>query len=435
MGTQPAEDSRRDRHPWDRRRFGQLLVGGAVLAAGGVLGRRALAGDAATPGDPDGTGPVTLATGKDTAGYLRGVLDGWNAAHPAEPAELVELPAAADEVHAQLGGGNGRFDVLNLDVVWTAEFAARGWITPLEEAQFPLGGFLPPVLSSARFAGRLYAVPYVTNAAMLYYRSDILDAAGERPPSTWAELARLSGAVAPANGMAGYAGQLSPYEGLTVNVLEAVRSAGGDVLDADGTPVVDSRQAQAGLEFLAGGLRGGWIPQEALRYQEEESREAFQSGRLLFLRNWPYVYPQAASGGSAVAGRFGVVPLPGPHGPGSGVLGGSALAVSRFSRRQRTARALIAYLSGRDVQRQVLVRGGLPPVWADLYEDPELLERFPYLPVLRDAVLAAGSRPGIPQYQQLSLALSATSYEVLLGRRTAADGLAALAGDLRDIVR
>ncbi|QMU77901.1 ABC transporter substrate-binding protein [Streptacidiphilus sp. PB12-B1b] len=428
------------RASWPSRRLvgRAALAGGALLALGAVPAWVALGGRHGPVGDPDGTGPVTLATGKDTTGYLEGVLQDWNAANPHQPVTLVQLPEAADEVYAQmvdeLQQGGGRFDVLNQDVVWTAEFAARGWIAALPESDFDLTAFLPPVLGAARYGGHLYAVPYVTNAAMLYYRSDVLAAAGQRPPATWAELERQAATLAPARGMAGYAGQLWPYEGLTVNALEAIRSAGGDILDARGRIVVDSAGTRTGLEFLAGGLRAGWIPQAALGYQEEESREAFQSGKLLFLRNWPYVYPEAEAPGSPVAGRFGVVPLPGPHGPGAHVLGGSCLAVARGSARQRTARELIRYLTSAPVQARVLTQGGLPPVVADLYQDPELVARFPFLPVLRRAVLAAGSRPEIPQYQQLSLVFSEAVYEVLRGHRTPAAGLARLAADLREVM-
>ncbi|MFJ9610805.1 ABC transporter substrate-binding protein [Kitasatospora sp. NPDC101176] len=422
-----------------RRRVVRALVGGAaVLAAGGASAWYGLAGGAQAAGDPEGVGPVTLATGRDTTRYLRGLLADWNAEHPDQPAELVELPEAADEVHAQLAGelsaGGNRFDVLNLDVVWTAEFAAERWTVPLDESDFALDSFLPPVVRTGRYDGRLYAVPFVANAALLYYRSDVLAAAGEQPPTTWAELARQARTLAPAHGLSGYAGQLSPYEGLAVNALEAIRSAGGDLLAGDGTVVVDSPQAMAGLEFLAGGVRDGWIPPEVLGYQEEESRAAFGRGGLLFLRNWPYVYHAVGAAGSPVEGRFGVVPLPGPNGPGSGVLGGSGLAVSRFSRRQRTARALIGFLTSRRAQYRVLTDGGLPPVWADLYADPDLTARFPYLPVLRTAILAAGARPGVPQYQQLSLAFSETAFEVVSGRRTAGAALPRLAADLRSIV-
>ncbi|MFD4561935.1 ABC transporter substrate-binding protein [Streptomyces sp. NPDC058469] len=425
--------------PLGRRAVGRTLLGGAAAVALGTGGvALALERGRRTAGDPEGVGPVTLATGKDTTGYLQDVLDDWNADHPGQHATLVQLSAAADEVHAQLvqelQGDEGRFDVMNLDVVWTAEFADRGWVAQLSPDDFDLDTFLPSVPAVGRTEGRLYAVPYVTNAAMLYYRSDVLAAAGELPPRTWAELERLASTVAPAHGLDGYAGQFWPYEGLTVNALEAVRSAGGDLLADRYNVVANSPGTRAGLEFLVRGLRRGWIPQATLGYQEEESREAFQSGRLLFLRNWPYVYREANAPGSPVAGRFGVVPLPGPHGPGRHVLGGSCLAVAAASRNQRTARALIRYLTSRRIQRRVLTEGGLPPVRADLYQDPQLVTQYPFLPVLRRAVTAAGSRPSIPQYQQLSLVFSEAVYEMLRGRRDVAQGVARLAMDLRELL-
>nr|WP_246193366.1 ABC transporter substrate-binding protein [Kitasatospora atroaurantiaca] len=404
-----------------------------MLLAGGC----SLPGDAGD-GDASGTGPVTLVTGRDRAGYLQGLLDTWNAAHPQERATLVELPDAADEVRAQLAEGlsrgSDRFDVVNLDVVWTAEFAQRGWIAPLDEAQLPADRLLPAAVGTGRWDGRLYAVPFTTNVGLLYYRSDVLEQEGERPPQTWADLERLARTVAPRHGLEGYAGQLLPYEGLTVNVAEAVASAGGRFLDGNGQVAVDGPQARAGLDFLAGGLRDGWIPREALGFREEESREAFQDGRLLFLRSWPYVYPQAAGPGSKVAGKFGVVPLPGPQGAGAAVLGGSDLAVGSASRHQRTARELIRYLTGREVQRRVLTEGGLPPVWTDLYTDPELVGRYPYLPVLRRGLETAVQRPSVPGYQQLSLAIGAASYDALLGRTTADAAVSRMAADLKEIV-
>jgi multiple sugar transport system substrate-binding protein len=428
---------------FDRRRFGRLAVGGGLLAAGaaGALSWRALAGDRDAVGDVDGIGPVTLATERDPTGYLAAVIDRWNAANPAEPAQLVDLPDGSDDAYAQLtdelGAGSGHFDVLNMDLVWTAEFAARGWIAALDETRFPTGDLLPAVVRAARWSGRLHAVPYVANAPLLFYRTDVLRAAGEGVPRSWAELSRLAARLAPEHRMAGYAGQFFPYEGLTVNALEAIRSAGGRLLEQSGgrtRVVVDSPAARTGLEFLAGGLKDGWIPKEALGYQEQDSADAFTGGRLLFLRNWPNVYQQAAAKDSAVAGKFGVARLPGPHGPGAGVLGGSCLAVNRRSARQRTARRLIAHLTGEAVQRLVLTEGGLPPVRTALYRDPALIARHPYLPVLHDALRAAVTRPGIAGYQQLSLAFCETCYDVLRGGESAAGGLARLSGELREIV-
>lgn len=298
---------------WTRAAGRGLLVLVVLLTGHASAGARA--------GEPpaDGRGPVTLATAGDLTGYLGPLLEGWNRTHPGERVTLVELPDSADETRAQmttdLRSGRSRFDVLNIDVNWTTEFAAAGWIRPLSRDRFPLKSFLPPVVGTATYAGRLYAVPYVTNAGLLLYRKDVLAKEGLPPPRTWAELERDARTVAPRYGLDGYAGQLLPYEGLTVNAAEAVYSAGGSILGDEGERVtVDSSAARQGIDFLVRGVREGWIPKRALTYKEEESRQAFQDGGLLFLRNWPYAFVAASAPDSPVAGKVGAVPLPGPDG-------------------------------------------------------------------------------------------------------------------------
>ncbi|SER64207.1 ABC transporter substrate-binding protein [Streptomyces qinglanensis] len=426
-----------------RRAAGRGLLA-AVLVLAGYTGAGARAGDPAVGASGSGSaadrGPLTLVTGGDLTGYLRGVLDDWNREHPAEKVTLVELPEGADEVRAQMAtslrSGSDRYDVLNIDVAWTSEFAAAGWIAPLDSDRFPLERFLPPVVDTATFGGRLHALPYVTNAGLLYYRKDILEREGEAPPRTWAELERLAKTVAPKYGLDGYAGQFLPYEGLTVNAVEAVRSAGGSFLADEGERVtVDSPAARVGIGFLARGVREGWIPREALTYKEEESRRAFQDGKLLFLRNWPYVHKTAAGADSKVAGKFGVVPLPGPDGPAAGVLGGSNLAVNAHSRHKESAAALLSYLSSEKVQRRVLTEGALPPVWADLYTDPTLVRRYPYLPTLRKSVLAAQPRPKSPRYEQVNLAVQAVVHDAMAQRVSPEQAVARLERELEAIVR
>ncbi|MGN9760203.1 ABC transporter substrate-binding protein [Streptomyces sp. SD31] len=412
-----------------------LLVLVVILTGYIASGARADEGPAA------GRGPMTLATAGDLTGYLGSVLDGWNRTHPGEKVTLVELPDSADETHAQMAtdlraGDRSRFDVLNIDVSWTSEFAAQGWIRPLERDRFPLETFLPPVVDTATYDGRLYAVPYVTNAGLLLYRKDILAKEGVDPPRTWSALERAARTIAPKYGLDGYAGQFLPYEGLTVNAAEAVYSAGGSILGDEGERVtVDSTAAREGIGFLARGVREGWIPKRALTFKEEESKQAFQDGRLLFLRNWPYAYVGASAKGSPVAGKIGAVPLPGPDGPGTSVLGGSNLAVSTHARHPDSAARLIAYLTSERVQRQVLTRGALPPVRADLYEDPGLVREFPYLPTLRESVRTAAPRPKSPRYDQVSLVVQAVVHDAMTGRETPEAAVRRLARELDALAR
>ncbi|MFF0162311.1 ABC transporter substrate-binding protein [Streptomyces sp. NPDC005263] len=414
-------------------------AGRGLLVLAVVLTGYVTSGAHAEDGTAGGRGPLTVATAGDLTGYLGPLLEGWNRTHPGERVTLVELPDSADETHAQMAtdlrdGDRSRFDVLNIDVNWTSEFAAAGWIRPLPRDRFPLKTFLKPVVDTATYEDHLYAVPYVTNAGLLLYRKDVLAKEGVGPPRTWAELERDAKTIAPKYGLDGYAGQFLPYEGLTVNAAEAVYSAGGTILGDEGERVtVNSAAAREGIGFLARGVREGWIPKRALTYKEEESKQAFEDGRLLFLRNWPYAYVAASARGSKVAGKIGAVPLPGPDGPGRSVLGGSNLAVSTHTRHPDSAARLITYLTSEPVQRQVLTRGALPPVRAALYEDPALVREFPYLPTLRASVVRAAPRPRSPRYDQVSLVVQAVVQDAMTGRETPEAAVRRLARELAAI--
>jgi multiple sugar transport system substrate-binding protein len=244
--------------------------------------------------------------------------------------------------------------------------------------------------------------------------------------------------VAPRYGLYGYAGTFAPYEGLTVNFAEALQSAGGSILSPGGTAVtVNSPQALQGLDFLVGGLREGWIPSASRSYEEESSWGDFESGKLLFLNNWPFIYSLASAPGpgNKVYGKVGVAPLPGLDGPGSSSLGGANLAVSAFSRHQATAIAFIRYLTSLTEERQLLVDSGFPPVWTSLYSDAAMVKLFPSLPVVKQAILGAQPRPSIIDYDQASLAISSAVYQALTFQKSPHQALAELSAQLTQIIR
>ena len=423
----------------------RAMPGIAILAAGLML----LAGCTADRASSDGSAPstngigrITFAIGKDNSGWLQGVITGWNQGHPSQKVTLLLLPRASNgqlaQLVANLQAKSDLYDVIDMDVIWTAEFASNGWIIPLPQSQFPLGDFLKPAVDTARYQGRLYAVPDYSNADLLYYRKDILAKAGKQPPKTWAQLQQLAKTVAPEYGLSGYAGTFAPYEGLTVNFAAAVPSAGGSILSPEGTKVtVNSAKALQGLEFLVNGFRQGWIPRAALSYEEESAQNAFASGKFLFLDNWPDVYAALSAPGpqNKVYGKFGIAALPGPDGTGSSSLGGANLAISAYSQHQRTALDFIKYMTNLTNERQMLEKGSFPPVWTRLYTDKSLIRSYPYLPVLEQAINSARPRPAITNYDQASLAISSTVYEALTQQKQPQQALTEMAGQLTQIIR
>ncbi|SDI35846.1 carbohydrate ABC transporter substrate-binding protein, CUT1 family [Actinokineospora alba] len=423
---------------------------GAALAAALILGVSACGssdsggggGASTAPTALEGVGPITLVTGKDTSGNLQNQVDGWNTEHPDQKVTVIELPEDADAQRQQMVQNaqtkSDAYTVLNLDVVWTAEFAANQWVAQLPETEFPLDKLLPATVETGKYFKKLYAVPTTSDGGLLYYRKDLLDAAGAKPPTTWAEMNAACDKVIAANpGLSCYAGQFEKYEGLTVNFSEAVNSAGGDVVGDDGKPNVNTEKAKAGLDFLVDGVKSGKIAAKARTFKEEEGRRAFQAGELIFHRQWPYQYAKAnaADGSSTVAGKFAVAPLPGLDGPGSSTLGGHNYAISSFAKNKKTALDFIKYMVDEKQQRANLEKTSLAPTWASLYDEPALVEKFPYLTELKKSIEKAKKRPAVVKYQEVSSAIQEAAYSAMSGQATSADALAALQTKLESLTK
>ncbi|MET7279071.1 ABC transporter substrate-binding protein [Kribbella sp. NPDC005582] len=397
------------------------LVLFTAACGGGDDGKSGSNGSAG--GALEGRGPIKFATGKDTSGNLTNQVAAWNSQHPDEQVTVTELPESADQQRQQMISNaqikSDEFSVLNLDVVWTAEFAANRWITPLPEDQFPdLGKLLPSTVETGKYRDKLYAVPVTSDGGLLYYRKDLLDKAGVKPPTTWAEMkdacAKVK-ALPEAKNASCYAGQFEKYEGLTVNFSEAINGAGGVVVGDDGKPNVDTPEALEGLKFLVDGFKSGEIPKAAITYTEEPGRRAFQEGNLIFHRNWPYVYALASKtdGSSKVAGKFGVAPLPGLKGPGVSTLGGHNYGISEFAKNKATAADFIKFMSSEERQKANVEKTSQAPTWASLYDDPELNKKFPYLAPLKASISTAKSRPKVVKYGDVTTAIQEAAYGAL----------------------
>ncbi|MBO0853016.1 MAG: ABC transporter substrate-binding protein [Nocardia sp.] len=372
-----------------------------------------------------GRGPITYVEGKDTTetGAVRQLIDRWNAGHPSEQVTYKEQSTDAsqqyDDLTQHLRAKQSDYDVMALDVPWTAEFAAKGWIQPLKDSfNLDTSMLLSPTVASATYRGTLYAAPRNTNGGLLYYRKDLVP----EPPKTWNELI-ADCKIAHDHGIGCYAGQFAPYEGLTANAAEVINAYGGSFVGPDGkTATVNSPQSRDGLRVLADAYRDGDIPKEAVSFKEAESQNAFSSGKLMFLRTWPNFYGVAGSDASSVKNSFGATTLPGKDGIGASTLGGYNAAISAYSRHKATALDFLRYLIGEDAQR-IVSEGALPPVRSSMYDDPALIAKFPYLPTLKESVANAVPRPVTPYYTAVSKAIQDNAYAALTGAKPVDDAI------------
>jgi multiple sugar transport system substrate-binding protein len=358
----------------------------------------------------------------DATGVWRDLFASFERENPTIHVQLVEGPPATnareDLYSTAFLAGQGGFDVVYGDVVWIPKFAAAGWLMDLSDriSANDRQDFLPADLDGGTYRGRLYRIPALTDAGVLYYRRDLV----RKPPDTFADL--IASAREHQNrDRWGLVWQGKQYEGLVTCFLEILWGHGGDWIDAHSRSVhLDEPAAVEALRFMVD-LIGTVSPPGTTTHTEEETRVIFRSGRSVFLRNWLYVWGLRDEGAPIGSHQVGFAPM--PHVPGRGsaaTLGGWGFAISRFVKNPEAAWRLVKFLTRPDALEQLGDRMGR--VSARRSQVPEDL-----LPIL----LNARPRPPIPEYAQASDILQRSLSKALTGRTSPHDALSEAAKQTR----
>ena len=423
-----------------RRRF---IQGSALVAALGAAAAcsRGDSGGGGTTADFSGTGQIAYAQGKDfSAGMVQAHLDEWNEQNPDEQVTLIELSESADQQRQSLINNaqtqSDAYDVISVDVVWVAEFAANQWVLELPIDDLTNDDIIQPVWDAGCYMDRLFAMPYVTDAPLMYYRKDFLAEAGvTEVPTTWDGIKSAVDAVRALPGhesIGGFGGQFAKYEGLTCCAAEFIHTAGGDFFDDQNQVIVNSPESVKGLQNLMDGFKDGYIPGDAREWKEEDSRNAFEDGNLVFQRQWPFQYANNLE--NLGEDKFGVAALPSIDGKSYvPTLGGHYCGVSAFSKNKATALKFIQWWTAKESQQYRLDKQANAPILGSLYEDAEMIQKYPYLPTLRASLDAAEARPKAVAYGDVTAAIQDAIYPAIQQETTAEQAITDLEGTLKSV--
>ncbi|KAA5838146.1 ABC transporter substrate-binding protein [Saccharopolyspora hirsuta] len=372
------------------------------------------------------TGDVTICGNRDNGTYAK-LTETFNAKRTGVTAHYLEIGQDTDSTRTQavqrLEGGSRGCDIYLMDVTWVSEWAAQGWIqdhSRLVEAH--RADLIPSTLETARYDGRFWAVPLYTNAGLLFYRQDRVP-----PPTTWSQVY----ANAAADPQHKVEMQAKRYEGLTVNFLEMLYSAGGSVIDEDGNVTIDSPQTRAVLRLMTEGLNSRAVDRASLTYDEDAGRRAYESGRAGYLRQWPSALKQIEQTGAGPGTAVSPLPAFDEHSEPAAVLGGWNLAIATEAANPAGAVAVIDHATSAEFQKSMVLEHSQAPVRAATYDDPEVIAELPFIPQLKQSVLSAKPRPKSPVYPQLSRAIYRNVYQVISGQTEVEAGVRKMAEDIR----
>ena len=363
--------------------------------------------------------------------------------NPGVRVELQRTPDDASQRHQLyvqwLNARVGNPSILQLDVVWTPEFAAAGWVLPLDKYGPPRGEFFPATITANTWAGKLYALPWFADVGLLYRRTDLVP---NEPKSLEEMVTQAQAAMARRGGPKyGIVFQGARYEGLITGFVEYLGAFGGRIIDDKGEVVVNRPEAVRALEFMRDELYKTQVaPLDVLTWHEEEARFAFQNGNAVFMRNWPYaVAAMSDTGQSKVAGKFAVSPMPAsataPNGHSTAALGGAQLAINAYTDHPEAAYKLIAYLTAPEQMLERAQAVGQYPTRSAVYSDSRMRGTIGIpLENARRAIESASPRPVTPIYTELSEILQIELHRALVRQAEPREALNSAAARINALI-
>ncbi len=342
--------------------------------------------------------------------------------------EYVSYDALHDKIATGMAAGQSPFDIMLVDDIWFPEFAEAGWLKDIS-ADVPaemLADSSPAAWDIVSYNGAQYGLPWLLDQLYFYYNADMLAAAGfDAPPTTWEEMLTQAQAMKD-QGIAEspVVLALGQIEASITEFVVFLYGAGGEFFDEAGTPVFNSPEAVAAVQWLLDAIGSGLVNPASTTYGEEDVRNTMSAGKAAFGVNWAYMLDLANNPDeSTVAGQIKMALMPVfQSGKDAGIEsssnnGSMGFGVSAGSEHAAEALAFIEYLTSKDVQKRYAAH--VTPLWTSLYSDTELLAAQPVLlDMFAKQWPTAHVRPKVPYYIELSQTLQVALQEALIGAKS-----------------
>jgi multiple sugar transport system substrate-binding protein len=318
---------------------------------------------------------------------------------------VVALPTDSDQqrelIVRRLAAKDSSLDVLGMDVNWTAEFAEAGWILPWtgQNKQAAEKGVIPALLAAAKYKNQTWVAPFTTNTQLLFYHKDVVKGP---PPKTWDEMIQMAQKIGGSKGKIVVQGRR--YEGLVVWFNTLVASAGGEIVDKAGNTKLGPPAVKAATVVHDVATKAG--TSSISNEKEDTGKDDFKANDLAFMVNYPFVYADVATDKKALP-NLGIARYPSvtPGQPSHVTFGGINLGVSKYSKHPALAFDAAKCIAQPANQIVTSEKGGLAPTQAALYNNARVKKAFPFAKLMQATLNDGVSRPVLPAYSDISLAI------------------------------
>jgi len=353
---------------------------------------------------------------------------------------IAEIPY--DDLFAKesvdLSAATGAYDLIMLDDPWFPRFATRGFLTdltPLYQKRGQAGpdnDFVQSSIALCRHpyeSGALYALPYVGNSQLFFYRGDLLQKYNLKEPATWDDVLADAKTIdereregAPGGGRAyGYVMRAAQGNAVVADFLPILWAFGADMFDGSGRPIVNSAEAVSALKFML--ELGKYAPPGYASFNADEVSAHLLQGTAAMSINWPaWIGAFGDPAKSKVIGKMVFTTMPGEKNPGRAEIGNWLIAIPKGAKNADEAFDFLLWATSPE-QMKLSATHGNPPTRNSVFNDPELLAKYPSYPAQLRSLATSKPRPRTPLWNEIETVFGIFLSKANSGTLTAEDAL------------
>ncbi|MGV9286065.1 extracellular solute-binding protein [Streptomyces sp. NPDC003719] len=402
-------------------------IAATALVASLALAATACGGD---DSDSESGGPVTItywdtSNATNEAPTYKALVKEFEAANKGIKVNFVNVPFdQAQNKFDTAAGSKGAPDVLRSEVGWTPAFAKKGFFLPLDgtEALADQAKFQPNLIEQAKYEGKTYGVPLVTDTLAFVYNKALFEKAGVQAPKTWDDLKKAAATIKDKTGVDGFWGSTAGYY-----AQPFLYGEGTDTVDADAKKItVKSPEAQKAYGtwlslFNGKGLHKADTTADAYAHIQD----AFVNGKVASTIQGPWEITNFYKGSAFKdKNNLGIVTVPaGSAGKAGAPTGGHNLSVYAGSDKahQEAALKLVNFMTSAKSQETVALKNSTLPTRDDAYTDK--VKADPGIAGYQTVLPAAQPRPALPEYSSLWGPLDDELPQIAGGKKSLGEGL------------
>jgi len=331
----------------------------------------------------------------------------------------------------------GAYDLIMLDDPWFPRFASKQFLadlTPLLQKRGQNGpdkDFVETSIALCRHpyqTGNLYALPYVGNSQLFFYRKDLFEKYGLKEPQKWEEVLAAAKTIhekestgAGGNRIHGYVMRAAQGNAAVADFMPIFWAFGGEMFDASGKPIVNTPEGVDALKFM---LELGKVsPPGYASFNADDVGAHLLQGTAAMSINWPaWIGPFSDPRKSKVIGKMAFTTLPAAQKEGKAEIGNWLIAIPRDAKNAEGAADFLLWVTSTEQMRKSAERGN-PPTRTSLFSDSQLVAKYPSYPAQLKSLQTSRPRPRTPQWNEIENAFGIFLSKANSGELTPEDAM------------